>query len=139
MTRRNPHPTSAWLAAGLTGLLHLAPAQAAPPTLSQASQGSLLPLALVVSAPALLLASVAQLTVVAVQASADGTGWVLQRASDGAQVSMHLAGQASTTMGASVQVTALATGWLLISAGQALAFVPNAVGKALLHHERVAL
>jgi hypothetical protein len=40
-------------------------------------------------------------------------------------------------IGTVVQVTALGTGWLLSAAGQAVAFVPNVVGTALLHSERV--
>ena len=39
--------------------------------------------------------------------------------------------------GTVVTVTALGTGLLLSAAGQALAFVPNAVGAALMHNERV--
>lgn len=125
------------LAAGLClGLAALA--QARQPGVSDASAASLLPVALLVSAPAVLVSGLSQATVVAVEASADGTVWVLQQASDGARFSLRLAGGASVAVGSAVQVTALASGWLISSAGQALALVPNIVGQALLHHERVS-
>jgi hypothetical protein len=34
-------------------------------------------------------------------------------------------------------VTALSAGWVLSAAGQVIAFVPNEIGKALLHNERI--
>jgi hypothetical protein len=36
-----------------------------------------------------------------------------------------------------VVATALGTGWVLSAAGQAIAFVPNELGRTLLHHERI--
>jgi len=112
---------------------------------SEASALSALPLALSVAAPALLLSAGAVFTVVAVEASAKGTVWVLERASDGAQVSITVAGAAlsaavggaSLLVGAVVTVTAVSAGWLLSAAGQVIAFVPNELGRALLHHERI--
>jgi poly(A) polymerase len=34
-------------------------------------------------------------------------------------------------------VTAVSAGWVLSTAGQVIAFVPNELGKALLHNERI--
>jgi hypothetical protein len=34
-------------------------------------------------------------------------------------------------------VTAISTGYVLVMSGKALAFIPNEVGQALLHHSRV--
>lgn len=113
------------------------PAQAQRSGGSQASALSMLPVAVLASTPVLLLSGAGMLTVVAVEASADGTGWVLQRASDGARLSMQVAGGASVVVGQALRVTALATGWVLSAAGEALAFVPNGVGLALLYQERV--
>lgn len=105
---------------------------------SEASSAlSLLPVAVVVAAPAAVLSGGAVLTVVAVQASAEGTVWVLERASDGARLSLQLAGGALLASGTAVAVTAVASGWLLSQAGRVICFIPNQIGQALLHNERV--
>jgi len=108
---------------------------------SEASAISALPVAFVVAAPAMLLVGGAALTVVSVQASATGTVWVLERASDGAQASLQFAGSAAgaslAASGTAVLVTAVAAGWLISAAGQAIAFVPNQIGASLLYNERV--
>jgi F0F1-type ATP synthase membrane subunit c/vacuolar-type H+-ATPase subunit K len=67
--------------------------------------------------------------------------WVLERASDGARMTLNFSGQALTgaalSVGAAVVVTAMSTGWVLSAAGQAIAFVPNEIGRSLLHNERI--
>lgn len=109
--------------------------------LSEASALSMLPLAVSVAAPALVLSAGVGLTVVAVEASAGTTVWVLERASDGARASVTVSGAvvggASLLVGAAVTVTAVSAGWVLSAAGQVIAFVPNEIGKALLHNERI--
>jgi len=101
-----------------------------------------LPVALSVTAPVMILAAGAVLTVAAVDASARGTVWVLERASDGARASVEFsleaAGASAVAIGTVVVVTALAAGWLLSAAGEAICFVPNALGEALLYNERIA-
>ena len=119
-----------------------APAQAArPPAASEASAVSMLPVAVSVAAPVLLFSAGATLTVVAVSSVAEGTVWVLERASDGARASLTVSGQVaggvSVVAGTAVLVTAFSAGWVLSAAGQAIADVPNSVGQALLHNERV--
>jgi hypothetical protein len=104
---------------------------------SELSAISLLPVAVVVAAPALVLSAGATLSVVAVEASAEGAVWVLERASDGARASVKLAGQSAMAVGTGVVVTAMSAGWLLSAAGQAIAFIPNEIGKSLLYNERV--
>lgn len=103
---------------------------------------SALPVVVSVAVPAVLLTAGAMLTVAAVEASADGAVWVIERASDGARTSMRLsakaAGGLSVAVGTAVVVTAVSAGWVLSTAGQVIAFVPNAVGTALLHGERVS-
>lgn len=123
------------LAAALAAAFAAVPARAHG--VSEASALSALPVAMSVAAPVAVLSAGAVLTVVAVEASAAGTVWVLERASDGARASVRLAGAVSAGVGTAVVVTALSTGWLLSAAGQAVCFVPNALGAALLHHERV--
>ncbi len=102
---------------------------------------SALPVAVSVAAPAALLSGGALLTVVAVEASVDGTVWLLERASDGARASVTLsaaaAGGVSLAAGTVVVVSAFGAGWLLSAAGQALCFIPNQIGQALLYNERV--
>jgi hypothetical protein len=108
---------------------------------SDASALSALPIAVSVAAPAMLLSGGVMLTVVAVEASAEGTVWVLERASDGARASVTLSaaavGGVSVAAGTAVVVTAFSAGWVLSAAGKALAYIPNEIGAALLHNERL--
>jgi hypothetical protein len=126
------------LAVLLTAALATAHAQ---PASSEASALSALPIAVSVAAPVLVLSAGATLTVVAAQASAVGTVWVLERASDGARATLTLSTQAarglSVAVGTVVVVTAMSTGWVLSTASEAIAFVPNEIGAALLYNERV--
>lgn len=114
-----------------------APTALAHGAASELSALSALPVAVSVVAPVGLLVSGAALTVVAVEAASGATVWVLERASDGARASVQLAAGASVAVGASVVVSAVAAGWVLSVAGEAIAFVPNALGQALLHNERI--
>jgi hypothetical protein len=108
---------------------------------SAASALSALPIAVSVAAPVMLLSAGAALTVVAVEVSATGTVWVLERTSDGARASVRLGAQAagglSIAAGTVVVVTALSTGWVLSTASRAIAFIPNEIGTALLYNEQV--
>ncbi|RYF58422.1 MAG: hypothetical protein EOO29_50070 [Comamonadaceae bacterium] len=93
----------------------------------------------VLALPVALSVGGAVLTVVAVDASVRGTVFVLERASDGAQVSIELAGRAASGaalgVGAVVVCSVIGTGVILSAAGAVLAFIPNAAGRALLHNE----
>lgn len=128
----------------LTAALALAaPAQAHGPQASEASALSLaIPVAVSIAAPVMLLAGGAQLSVASVQATSDGAVWVLERASDGAQASLRFSGQAagmlSVAAGTVVVASAVSAGWMLSAAGQVIAFVPNEIGRALLHNQRIA-
>ena len=119
----------------------VAPAQAHRHGPSDASALSMLPVAVSVAAPVMILSGGAVLTVVAVEASAEGTVWILERASDGARASITLSGMAaggvSVVAGTAVVVTAFSAGWVLESAGRAIAYIPNEIGRALLYNERV--
>ena len=110
-------------------------------TVSEASGFSMLPVAISVAAPVMLLTAGASLVVVAVESTARGTVWVLERASDGVRVSVQFAGKvlegAAVSVGTAVVVSAIGSGYVLSAAGQALAFVPNEIGKALLHNEQL--
>ena len=114
---------------------------AAHPNVSDASALSMLPIAVSVAAPAVILSAGATLTVVAVEVTSAGTVWMLERASDGARASVTLSAQAagglSVAAGTAVVVTAFSAGWVLSAAGKALAYIPNEVGAALLYNERL--
>ena len=126
------------LAALLAASLATANAQSA---VSEACALSALPIAVSVAAPAMVLSAGALLTVVAVEASASGAVWVLERASGGARSTLRLSAQAvgglSVAAGTVVVVTALSRGWVLSTASEAIAFIPNEIGAALLYNERV--
>ena len=91
--------------------------------------------------PVALAASGAVLVVKAVTVSAQGTVIVLERASDGAQASVELVGRAAASVavgvGTAVAVSMIGTGVLLSAAGEVLCFIPNELGRALLHNERI--
>jgi hypothetical protein len=95
----------------------------------------------VVALPIVLSTAGATLVVKAVEVSATGTVYVLERASDGARVSVQIL--ASGAVAASVGVGTLATvsvigaGTVISAAGEVLAFIPNTLGRALLHNQRV--
>ncbi|MGM9487602.1 hypothetical protein [Ideonella sp. YS5] len=121
------------------------PSQAHPnpsADLSAASGLSLsVPVAISVAAPSAVLVSGAVFTVVAVQALAEGTVWVLERASDGLRISVRFgseaAGASVAVVGTTIVVTTVAAGCVLSAAGEAIAFIPNELGRALLHEERI--
>jgi hypothetical protein len=128
----------------ILGVLMAATLASASPARAQASEASalsMLPVAVSVAAPVAVLSAGAVFTVVAVQATSGATVWVLERASDGVQASVTLSGAAaagaSLVVGTAVVATAISTGWVLVSAGKAIAFIPNEVGRALLYNERV--
>ena len=114
---------------------------AAQSDLSEASALSALPVAVSVAAPVMILSGGVLLSVVAVEASANGTVWIVERASDGARASLRFSGQLAQSsllaVGGTITMTALSTGYVLSAAGQAIAFVPNAIGRALTHHEPI--
>ena len=96
----------------------------------------------VAAVPLALSVTGAVLTVTAVEASANGVVLVLERASDGAQASVELLGRGLTGLaigvGSVVGCSVIGTGVVLSVASEAIAFIPNALGRALLHDERLS-
>lgn len=92
--------------------------------------------------PAGLLSAGAALVVVSVEVVGGATVWVLERASDGARISLKAAGKLAAgvvvSSGAAVTVSVIGAGTLLSVAGEAIAFIPNEIGKALLYNEQVS-
>ena len=74
-------------------------------------------------------------------AAADGSVVVLKGLSDATGASITLSGQAarglSVAVGTVVGVVAISTGHILVLSGKAIAFIPNEIGKSLLHHSEV--
>lgn len=94
-----------------------------------------------IAAPVILSAAGAVFVVKVVEVTARSTVYVLARASDGAQVSVEIAGKSvrasAIGVGTSVAVSVIGTGMVLSALGEAIAFIPNELGKALLHNERI--
>ena len=139
--RRKLIATMVSLSMAVPAALVCSPAMAHSDGLSEASALSGLGVAMSVSAPVMLVAGASAMTVLAISVVAEGTVWVLQRASDGARIvvtwSTVSVGMASVAVGTVITVTAVCAGWVLSTAGEVLALIPNTLGKALLHHERV--
>jgi hypothetical protein len=76
-----------------------------------------------------------------VQGVADGVEILLSSVSSGAKLSVKLSGKAVNTIGLSVgttvQVVSETTGTLLVASGKVVAFIPNALGEALLSQQRL--
>jgi hypothetical protein len=129
------------LAAATALALGLAAGARAQSAVSDASALSMLPIAVSVAAPVFVLSAGATLTIVSVETTSVGAVWVLERASDGARASIRLVGRgiarASVAAGTAVVVTAISTGWVLSAASEAIAFIPNELGAALLYNERI--
>jgi hypothetical protein len=103
---------------------------------------SVLPVAISVTSVGLVASGTASLAVVAVEASADGVVWIVERASDGVRGTIRftrdVAGGLSIAAGQAITVVAMAGGWLLCTAGKAIAFVPNEIGSTLLYSQRIS-
>jgi hypothetical protein len=95
----------------------------------------------VVALPVVLSTAGSVLVVRALEVSATGTVYLLERTSDGARASvMVLSGgavAASASVGTLVTVSVIGAGTVISAAGEVLAFIPNAVGRALLHNQRL--
>jgi len=113
-----------------------------PSGVSELSAISALPVAISVTSVGLVASATASLAVVAVEASADGVVWIVERASDGVRGTIRftrdVAGGLSIAAGQVITVVAMAGGWLLCTAGKAIAFVPNEVGSTLLYSQRIS-
>lgn len=95
----------------------------------------------VVAAPLLVSGVGASLVVETMEASGKGVVYVVKNVATGVSTTLEVSGQAvgalSVGVGTVLQSSAIGAGVVVSSAGQVLAFIPNAVGKALLHNERL--
>ena len=94
-----------------------------------------------VQATTVLSVAGATLVVKGVESTARGTVYVLEHVSDGIRVSVEVTGKAlgtaSIAVGMAVTVSVIAAGTILSVAGEAIAFVPNEIGRALLQNQRL--
>lgn len=95
----------------------------------------------VVAGSLVTLVGAGKVVVQSIEAVGEGSRVVLVGASEAGAVSIDMSGAlakgASLAVGATVQVVAMSTGTMLISAGKAIAFIPNEIGKSLLHQSSV--
>ena len=109
---------------------------------SDLSEASLVPVAISVALPVVLVAGVGSIVVTGVEASAEGTVWVVENVADGVKGSICFAGRVvggvSVAVGTVITVTAVATGMVLSTAGHVIAFIPNEIGRTLSYNQRVS-
>lgn len=95
----------------------------------------------VAEAASVLAGATATLVVKTVESTARGTLFVLERASDGARISVEIVGKGvgavSVVTGAVVTSSVISAGIVLSIAGEVVAFIPNELGRALLHNEQL--
>jgi len=100
------------------------------------------PVAISVALPIVLVAGVGSIVVTGVEASAQGTVWIVENVADGVKGSICFAGQAvgaaAVSVGSVIVVTAVATGMVLSAAGRVIAFIPNEIGRSLSYNQRVS-
>ncbi len=79
-----------------------------------------------------------RLIVASVETTVEGTVVVLKGVSNGASATVHLStqivGGVSLATGTLVEASATGLGWVLKSGSEIIAFIPNEIGKSLLHH-----
>jgi hypothetical protein len=136
-------PPSASYALPVLGLALLTAGSAhAQRSSSEISEASLVPVAISVALPVVLVAGVGSIVVTGVQASADGTVWIVENVADGVKGSICFAGNVvggvSVAVGTVITVTAVGTGMVLSAAGRVIAFVPNEIGRSLSYNQRVS-
>lgn len=124
------------LAASLLGTLPTA--QAAP---SEASMVSGLASGYVVLGSVFVAGASGATIVESVKDIGDGVELVLTNTSNASKATVRLSGNAarqlSVAAGTTLDVVATGSGHMLVFSGKVLAFIPNELGKALLHHSEV--
>lgn len=134
------------LLAGLLGIAVGCPAAAqdsvtrASQGLSEASQASLAASSYVVAGSVQLIQASSQLVVAGVEAAGESAVVVLRGASEGATASVMMSAQlardASIAAGTAVRVVAESIGHALYVGAVMIAFIPNEIGRAMIHHSR---
>lgn len=119
-------------------------AAAAPPAHASTAASSLSAYgaATVVEGSLALAAAAGELVAASVRSAGQSTVVVLEGLSQGMRVSATVllagAGALSVAAGDVLRLAGTASGHLLLRGGEVIAFVPDRVGAALFHHERLA-
>ena len=125
------------LSAAMPGLAHADGSR----NLSRGSEGLSEGSAIVVAGSLSMLVASGQVVVASVETVGEGIVVVLKGASEAGGASIRMSAKAaeglSLAVGTMVSVVAMSTGHMLVLSGKAIAFIPNEVGKALLHHSKV--
>lgn len=133
------------LATALLCAVTVAPlAQAANSDTTNASDNASMASAIVLVGSMSVLAAAGEIVIDKVEDVADGSVLVLKSTARGsaqaATASVKLSQQAtqglSLAAGTVVDVVAVSTGHMLMLSGKAIAYLPNAAGKAILHHSK---
>jgi len=118
-----------------------APAAVRAGASTELSEASLVPVAISVALPVVLVAGAGSIVVTGVEASAQGTVWLVENVADGVKGSICFAGRVigatAVAVGTVIVVTTVATGMVLSAAGHVVAFIPNEVGRTLSFNQRV--
>jgi hypothetical protein len=131
-------------ALGLSTACVMASVPAKAESLSDASRASIdasvaIPVTLV-RGSVQLFRDAGQFSVTSVKTVGDVSVIALRGLADGAEATVRISGKviegSAIAAGVVVQATVSATGVLLVAAGKALMFIPNEVGRSLLHHSR---
>lgn len=108
--------------------------------MSNASGASLAASSYVVAGSVQLIQASSQLVVAGLEAAGESAVVVLRGASEGVtvsvQMSAELAREASIAVGDTVRVVAESVGHALYVGARLIAFIPNEIGRALVHHSR---
>ena len=132
-----PVPVAVDLLHDRSRLVHAAASENLSKGSQNLSQGS----AVVVAGSMSMLVASGQVVVASVETVGEGIVIVLKGASEAGGASIQMSTQAakglSLAAGTVVNVVALSTGHMLVLSGKAIAFIPNELGKALLHHSKV--
>ena len=82
-----------------------------------------------------------KMSVTGITTTSTGVSYVIERASDGLKLTVEVlsggAAKVSAVVGTAVTATVVGSGVVLAASGQALGFIPNALGKTLLGSEKV--
>lgn len=92
-----------------------------------------------------LVAASGKMVVEGVEKTADGIVFILAGVGTGVSeagkfsvnIGGDISGAASVTVGQSVEVLTETAGSAIIASGKVIAFIPNEIGKSLMHHSRV--
>ncbi|MFL9926285.1 hypothetical protein PQR62_18565 [Herbaspirillum lusitanum] len=109
---------------------------------STASDASAISVVASVVAPAFFISEASEYVVKGVEASANGTVYVLEKIGSGVRgsvtVGANISGAMSVGVGEVIKLSTTAAGTLLISAGKVLAIIPNALGKSLMQSRKIS-